>query len=400
MAPTIPTTTEIQALILGQLEAALGKAVPFLPKAFQRVLSKALAGVIIALYKYGGFMFLQIFVSAATLSETVINGRIVQPLLEWGRLIGVGDPVSATNAELLIDVTVINQTGSLQSGAQLTSNLNQVLYVVKEDVALTAATVQATILAVQDAEETGGGGVQGNLDPGDVVSFISQINNVERDTVVDSQVVTGADGETEEQYRQRVVDRFQKRPQGGAYADYELWGEEVAGIINVYPYTGNPGEVDVYSEATPESSGSADGIPSAAQLQAVRDSIELDEDGIATRRPVTAFVNSLAITRLDFSVEIVGLLVDNEAQVKQDIETGLDTYFAERAPYIVGLSIAPRNDRITLNNITAIVDDFVNAANGLFSTVNFFFTGVGIHLSIYSLGEGEKAKVSQVTYTA
>ena len=122
--------------------------------------------------------------------------------------------------------------------------------------------------AVSDQSNSGGRGSIGNLDAGSIISFANPLGSVQRDAVVVSQVVTGANGETWDAYRQRVLDRFQKRPQGGAAADYELWGEEPPGIIAVYPYRSDcPGQVDVYVEATADSSGNADGIPTAAQLQ-------------------------------------------------------------------------------------------------------------------------------------
>ena len=98
MSLSTPTTKEISDNIIAQLEASLNQAIPLLPKSFLRVLSKVLAGVFILLYKYVGFMFLQIFVDAASASATEVNGKTVVPLTAWGRLIGVGDPVSATSA--------------------------------------------------------------------------------------------------------------------------------------------------------------------------------------------------------------------------------------------------------------------------------------------------------------
>lgn len=278
MSLQTPTTKEINDNIIAQLEASLNQTIPLLPKSFLRVLARALSGVFVLLYKYGGFMFLQVFVRTATISSTVVNGRELSPLLEWGRLVGVGDPAAATNAELLIDITVETQTGTLPSGTQLLNSSNGVTYITIGAVALDAATVQATIRAVSDQAGGGGAGAIGNLDPGAVVSFANPLANVSRNAVVASQTVTGADGESTEAYRQRIIDRFQKRPQGGAYADYEQWGEEPAGILNVYPYTSEcPGQVDLYVEATEASSGSPDGIPTSAQLQEVLDSVELDD---------------------------------------------------------------------------------------------------------------------------
>jgi uncharacterized phage protein gp47/JayE len=389
-----PTTAEINAAIIAQLEASLAQTIPLLPKAFNRVLAKALASVFILLYKYAGFIFLQMFVSTATIEEVEIFGQKISPLIEWGRLIGVGDPVAGTQAELNTEITVDVQGDTLASGTQLTSNINGFIYITKTAVALDAATKQVEVKAVNDPDDGGGVGTAGNLDPGDTLTFITPLSDVNRNTEVISQVVTAADAESTEAYRQRVIDRFQKQPRGGAKADYEFWGEPVAGIINVFPYTGaNAGEVDVYSEATPASSGSPDGIPTQAQLDAVEDAINFDADGRATRRPVGAFVNSLPISRTGFDVTVLNLQVTDEAQVLADIEAALTVYFLERAPFIDGLTVPPRTDFIQRSSIIGIVDDFVTAKNGTFTTATFRITGTGVDLESYSLNEGEKSKL-------
>lgn len=399
MSLQTPTTAEISDNIIAQLESAFGQTVSLLPKSFLRVLSKALAAVFIILYKYGGFVSLQMFVETASINSTMINGVAVSPLIEWGRLIGVGDPVSATNAELIIDVTVETETGSLPSGSQLISSTNGVTYITVGAVLLDAPTVQATIKAVSDQAGGGGAGAIGNLAPGDIVSFANPLANVARDAVVDSQTVTGADAEPTEEYRQRVIDRFQKEPQGGAYADYETWGEAVAGIHAIYPYTGAlPGHVDVYVEATVASFGDPDGIPTAAQLQAVADSIEKDENGMATRRPAGAFVNTLPITRTGFDTIVTGLAVDNAAVVQSDITEALTQFFFDADPFVDGLTIPPRMDRITRSALIGLVEDIVTAASGTFTTVNFSVTGVGLFLELHTLGEGEEAKLNSNSF--
>lgn len=398
MSLTTPTTKEINDNIIAQLEASLNQSIPLLPKSFLRVLARALAGVFVLLYKYGGFIFLQIFVRTASANQTIVNGTPVTPLTEWGRLIGVGDPAPATRAELLVNITVENQTGVLPSNTQLVSNDNGVTYITIGAVTLDNAVVQATIRAASDQAGGGGLGAIGNLDPGVIVSFANPLANVARNTTVVSQVVTGADGESTEAYRQRIIDRFQKRPQGGAYADYEIWGEEPAGIINVYPYTSDcPGQVDVYVEATPESSGDPDGTPTNAQLQEVLDSIEFDENGIASRRPANALINTFPITRVPFEVTVTALVVDNLAQVQQDITTAVEEYFLDRGPYIIGLTIPPRKDRITRTGVDGVIDDIVSAAGGIFG--GSILTQSSIQTDAYTLDIGEKAKASSVTFT-
>ncbi len=397
MSLTTPTTKEISDNIIAQLEASFSQTIPLLQKAFFRVLSTVLAGVFILLYKYGGFMFLQMFVQTASAKNTTILGATVNPLIFWGRLIGVGDPVNATNAKTLIDITVTTTGGTLPSGTQLINVDNGVTYITIGAVSLSSATVPALIQAVSDQAGGGGAGVIGNLDPGSIVSFANPLANVARNAITTSVVTTGADAESTEAYRQRVIDRFQKRPQGGALADYEIWGEEVAGIINIYPYTSDcPGQVDVYVEATTASSGDPDGIPTTAQLQAVLDSINLDSAGLATRRPANALANTFPIVRTPFTVEIAGLIVDNPASVQTTIETAITEYFLEREPFIEGLSVLPRFDRITSSAVGGVVDDIVSAAGGVFSTVVVKQTLIPV--DIYALGIGEKAKLDTVSF--
>ena len=399
MSLNTPTTAEINANIIAQLEASLNQTIPLLPKSFLRVLAKTLAAVFILLYKYGGFIFLQIFVATASDQETEVNGQFLTPLTEWGRLVGIGDPVAATQAELFIDITVENQTGSLPSGTQLLGIINGVTYITLGSVLLDAATVTALVRAVSDQSGGGGAGVIGNLEVGSTLSFANPLANVSRDTFVTSQSVTGADAEDTEVYRQRIIDNFQKRPQGGAYADYELWGEEVAGIINVYPYTGDPGEVNVYSEATVESSGDPDGIPTTAQLTAVLDSINLNENNLANRRNANAFVNSLPIIRTGFDVTVSGISgVSDLAAVQADITAAVEEFFLTAEPFIPGLSIPPRLDQITRTRLSAIVEDIVTAAGGIFTSAIFQETGVPGSLTAYVLGEGEKAKAESVAF--
>jgi uncharacterized phage protein gp47/JayE len=83
----------------------------------------------------------------------------------------------------------------------------------------------------------------------------------------DSSAIAGADAETSNSYRARIVKRFQAKPQGGAYADYRVWVSDGARHRQHFPYTSTtPGIVDVYVEATPASSGNPDGIPMNSQL--------------------------------------------------------------------------------------------------------------------------------------
>lgn len=395
MALTTPTTQQIAGNIVAQLESALSQTIPLLPKSFTRVLTKALAGVYVVLYKYAGYSLLQQFVATASIEPTEVNGRIIRPLVEWGRLVGVGDPIAATQAELTVEVAVLSQTGSLPGGSQLLFAPTGVVYQTTAAVALDAATVEVTIRATSDQAGGDGSGEIGNLQVGQALQFASPIPQVATNVEVTEVEVVGAEAESEDAYRARVLRRFQRRPQGGAYADYQIWGTGVAGIRNVFPYTGDPGEVDVYVEAE----AGPDGIPDSAQLEAVADAIQFDPaespspTGLANRRPVNAAVNVLPITRTAFDVTITGFTGDST--VLNAIETGIDEFLRSREPFIVGLSALPRLDRITQGAVAGVIQEIAEANAATVASVTLSRSDVTI--IEYTLQRGELAKLGTLT---
>jgi uncharacterized phage protein gp47/JayE len=397
MALVTPTTQQIAANIIAQLEAALSQAIPLLPKSFSRVLAKALAGVFVTLYKYAGFSLLQQFVSRATIEETEVNGELIRPLVEWGRLIGVGDPLASTQAELEVEVAVLTQTGSLAGGSQLLHAPTGVVYQTVAAVPLDAATVTVVARATADQAGGDGSGTIGNLQLGQTLSFASPLPNVVTQATVTAVSVVGADGEAEDVYRARVLRRFQRRPQGGAYADYQQWGTEVEGIRNVFPYTGAPGEVDVYVEAV----AGPDGIPSSPQLDAVEESINFDPEespsptGLANRRPANAAVNVLAIFRTSFDVDIAGFEATDPPTVLEAIEEGVDEFLRAREPYIVGLSTLPRLDRVTQGAVAGVVNEIAEANGASVAAVTLLRGGITVVQ--YTLAHGELAKLGTLT---
>lgn len=396
MSLTTPTTKDVNDNLIAALEASINQTIPLLPKSALRVISKALSGLFIIIYKYAGFSFLQMFIAHASFKPTIVNGVTLTPLIELGTQLGAGTPDAAVQAQLIVDITVLNQGGTIAAGVQLLSLDNGVTYTVLSEISLNAATVQGTVIAAGDQSGGSGAGALGNLVAGAVITFAETQLDVAADTVVNSTLVTGANAQSEESYRSEVLSFSQARPRGGAYSDYRVWALEVPGITNVYPYTGNPGQVNVYSEASEASSGSPDGIPTAAQLIEVDDAIQLDDAGLASNRPAGAFINSLPISRVTFDISIYNLVVNNISSVEQDIENGLKEFYFSREPFISGLSVPPRIDRISQPDAAGVVSDIVNAAGGTFDSLLVKIGGVVN--TLYALQEGEKAKLGTVDF--
>jgi uncharacterized phage protein gp47/JayE len=386
------SVSEVSDLIIAGLQAELAQTIPILPKSFCRVLAKVLAAVFILIWKYAGFQFLQLFVAHATMKETIINGKRVIPLVEWGRLIGEGDPHPAVRAEHVVNVTVLSQTGALKADQKLVRTETGVIYQVLSEVLLNAPTVQVRVRAVSDQQGGDGSGTIGNLANGDKLSFASTPPNVASEATVASTAVSGAEAEDPEVYRARVIGRFQARPQGGAYADYRTWGKSVPGILHVYPYTGSPGIVEVFIEV-PATAENPDGLPTQAQTDAVFAAIELDVGGRATRRPANAAVGVQGIFRTVFDVQTTELIPDTPT-LRIEIREALDEYFRSREPFIVGLSVLPRQDRITHAAVSGIVNDVVSAHGATVATAILLLSGNDI--PAYTLGHGEKARLGEV----
>lgn len=398
MSLSVPTTQQIRDLIVNGVEAKLSTTIPLLPKSFTRVLGTVLSGAVILIYKYASFQFLNLFVRHASTVETTINGKSVVPLVEWGRLVGVGDPELAVRAEHVITITVTTQTGTLPTDTQLVHPDTQVIYLTLAPVTLDAATKTVTVRASADTTGNGGAGTIGNLTAGTVLEFANPLPNVSREaTITTEQSVVGEDAETWPDYRQRILDRFQRPPQGGAYADYQVWGETVPGVVTVYPYASDlPGVVECYVEA--DTATDPDGIPTTPQLEAVLDAIEFDVAGVPSRRPVSAAVKVLPITRVEFGVNVFGLTgISNVDECKADIEQGLTEFGATREPFIKGLTSLPRRDRITTAEVAGIVTSIVNAHGGLVTDVQVTLAGEPTPAT--TLEKGQKAKFDgPVTY--
>lgn len=398
MALAVPTTQAVSDTIIAQIEAAIAQSIPLLPKSFSRVLAKVLAGAVVILYKYGGFIFLQLFVSFASMDETVVNGKTIRPLVEWGRLIGVGDPRLATRAEVLIVLQATGAGGKIKGGQQFLFADTQIIYqAITETNILGAGPLIFLVRATYDPNDTGGAGTIGNLAQGVTLQVVNGPANVATTATVFGTTKTAADAETPDEYRARVKAKFQARPQGGAFADYQTWALAVPGIINVYPYKGLPGQVSVYVEADVTSSGSLDGVPTSSQLNDVAAAIELDEGGGATRRPVNAAVTVLPISRTSVDIVVSGLAnVDDVSGAQEEIKDGIDEYLRSREPFIVGLSVLPRDDRITIAAIGGVVDQIVSARGGTVTRVDLQLSGAPF--TAITLGQGQKAKLGNISW--
>jgi len=389
---------EIRTLIISGLQHEFNNRLRILPKSFIKILAAVLAGIFVILYKQIGWLFLQIFPETAYWQEINVLGVRIRPLVKWGVLIGVGEPRRGTQWRGFIRVNVTRINTFLDGGAQLKSNITGKIYITDETKTLENET---ELIAVTCAEA----GTVGNIEPGETLDFVNPLGNVEKTATVETVYKDAIDEETEAEYRFRVVSRWRMQPQGGALADYRIWGMEVLGVLNIYPYkdVNSPSGVFVYVSGLPGIY--PDRIPSAALLIEVGKSCTYNpETGKATRKPLTAiidpvgngtFLNVRPVSIIIFDVYIEGLTGIPALDFSNSVRTPIEEYFLGREPYNRGLSDDNnRTDQVTRNNISSVVDQVAILNKAEFN--NVVMRKAGNITPSYNLGMGELCKLGNL----
>lgn len=391
MALNIPTTQEQFEENLANLEGALGQEAPINDKAFLRVLAALEAGQYTTIYKK------LVEDVKACLAITAIGDQLDTIGANYGI---ARKPAEAAAFE--IELPAANGT-VIPITVDFVGDANGIRYSVDSP-----STASGGVAVINVTAKTLG--TAGNLNIGDTMTIGTPIAGAESTATITDQTNTGADEESDNDYRTRILDEIRSVRGGGNSADYRSWSQEVAGVKRAYPFAGQPigsGSASappdrvVYIEAT--ESIDPDGLAPQSLLDEVRDSITEDPDTGISRQPLgltndTLYVES--IIRTTFFVTISDLQVDPniESQVKSDIEDALDNYFRSAIPYVDGLdSSLDRNDTLTDPSVSSVVQDVVGAAGGSVNGVAFDVTA-GTSISKYQLNQNETAKLGAVSY--
>jgi uncharacterized phage protein gp47/JayE len=151
-------------------------------------------------------------------------------------------------------------------------------------------------------------------------------------------LVGGADQETQDQLRSRMLAKYRAPPQGGAIADYEQWALEVPGCTRVWVEgsTYGPGSVIVrpmFDDAEQAHGGFPQGTDGVATDETRGTAASGDQlliaDHIYPVQPVTALV--YVVAPLAFPIDVTLLALDpNTPEIQAEIIAALtDMYLVE-----------------------------------------------------------------------
>jgi uncharacterized phage protein gp47/JayE len=201
----------------------------------------------------------------------------------WGVLRKAATPATG-------NVTFTGVNGSSIPVGTLLARADGVQY--KTTALVSIASGTATTSAVEVA-----GGVTGNYAASGQLSLVVPVAGVDATATVAAGGLTGgADTETDDALRSRLLQRIQNPPQGGAAADYVAWALEVAGVTRAwcYPLEDGAGTVKVRFMMD---NNYDNGIPQAGDVTAVQNYIDalrpvaIAVGGFTTVAPVAAPIN-------------------------------------------------------------------------------------------------------------
>lgn len=326
---TTPTLRTIRDRIAADLRAELPDEASQLRRSYLYVLATVLSGVVWLLYLYLDWIARQ------TLVDTASTDNLERHAAVWGLT-----PTYATVATGSVTFTGTNGT-AIPAGT-VVQRLDGVRYTTDAEGTISSGTATVAVTA----EEAG---ADGNADDATAVYLVTAISGIDTEAAIDGDILDGADDESSDSLRARVLERIRTPPQGGAEADYIAWAQAASGAVeNVWPIGGRPGpgKVTLYFGVTWDGSDPSSVLPSSGQVATVLAYLEaripvgvsgltvaapagdpidmtiaLDDDTAANRAAVTAELNALFQRR----GEPGGTDIRN-SEVRQAIGRATETY--------------------------------------------------------------------------
>lgn len=373
--PAIPSIEEIKNRIISDVEGKINQFIPILPLAFTRVVASAIAGIIYLLYQAILWVYKQIFPASADDVSLALLGAIV----------GVFR-VAEVQAVILCTVP---GTGPQVDAGTLFVGSNGVTYIVQTTTAIVAGeATDVPMLALT-------GGDIGNLINGEELIITSTDLDLTGTAEVTSTQTPGADEESLESFSARVSIRYRVRDINGSVGAYTINGLETPNFIWIGPFADEslPGTVNVYGEVDNQ----PDGIPTTSQLTQLLSFLTNDTDtGKEYRRPISDTLNTLAISRKEFDLEV--FINTSSAELNADIEVAVRTFISTLKPFIDGVT-SPRNDVLTNAGVVSVANAIATQESALVTQVTITDVVTGFIEVSYSFLGGEHGKFRNVTFT-
>ena len=262
---TRPTLEELVTRVTADVSSKILSAGLILERSVIGIMVRVFAGVVHGLYDYISYGINQAIPDTA---EDEFLDRHVNIYLPGGRL--AASPAQGT----------IRFTGTDGAVIPIGTQINRsdgISYTT--DAAGTIGSVSTGLVDIAVTAESTGSDT--NTAENVILTLTNFITNVDDGATVQSPgLLGGADTETDESVRQRMLDAIEFTPQGGSIADYEVWARQVPDVEQVFVFANAQafGLGTVKVQFSTFSGTEIPGAPKVAEVQA-----EIDAE-----RPVTA----------------------------------------------------------------------------------------------------------------
>lgn len=177
-------------------------------------------------------------------------------------------------------------------------------YETTEDAEIDSDGTTTVAISAQLVEDSAGNvlqdvGSDGNCDDATECQLTDSVTGIDSACYISGDIENGYDEESVEEFRERIVYRQQKTPQGGAVSDYVNWATSITGVTDAFVKANTPNVSDVtvvvadYTKTDP----SVD--------QTILDEVDayINDD---IRRPVTAtaYIKTVTLTYIDIVLKI------------------------------------------------------------------------------------------------
>lgn len=278
-------------------------------------------------------------------------------LQAWGALkdVNILDATTATGTATFtgVDGTVI------PSGTSITRS-DSFIYTTTADGTLSGGTV--TVPAIASVA-----GVAGNCDAATILTLSTAIPSINSTGVAATAFIGGADVETQDNFRTRVLDTYQNPPHGGSASDYVLWALAVNGVTRAWTVGGGMGlgTVTVYfmMDVTESAFGGfpqgSDGVATdePRDVAATGDQLTV-ANAIYELQPVTPIVYAVAPAASPKNFIIAGLLPNTTAMRTSVAAAIVDCFYRKASP---GGTVYMADIQASIDSIPGIVDFIITS---------------------------------------
>lgn len=163
-------------------------------------------------------------------------------------------------------IAIVGTPGATLEAGSLYKRADGRIYITDAEVTLTGTSAEVAVTAVEP-------GQAGNADAGVTLNLDSPVDGINAAaTVTVAKLTGGTDREDDDDLLDRILERIQETPHGGAKHDYANWAKEVPGVTRAWAYPLEMGDGTMTVRFVRDDD--ADLIPDAAEVAAVQAHIE------------------------------------------------------------------------------------------------------------------------------